>query len=332
MLIDETFIKNNKKHLVGLCDNCGTRFDRELSYANKMQYCSTKCMGKGRTKNALKDYNCENCTKVFTRANRSKKNRFCSPDCSIEFQANKNRSLITCKYCTKTLITTNSRYCSKKCRELQKTKKFVDLKTEFLKRPKDDYKKYLDEKGRYTNCVICEKTLENLYAQKLFCGRVCRIVGAELGIRYTPIFIDKECLSCGETFQEKIGTADRLQKKYCTHACYLKVNKKAGKRFVSLLNDDAVVFHSSWELRFAATCMRFDIPCRRYDGDPISTTAGDYYPDFIVGRNDDIIEIKGYIEKSAEVKIETAHKILGDRYKVLLEEDLKKFEETGELV
>lgn len=338
MLTDETFIKNNKKHVVGFCDNCGKRFDRELSYANKMQYCSTTCMGKGRTKNALKDYTCENCTKPFQRPVSFGKNRFCSQDCSIEFQANKNRKLITCANtdCNKKLVTTNSKYCSKKCKNSHTTKKFVnlklDLKTKFLKKPKDYYKKYLDEKGRYTNCVICEKTLDKPYAQKLFCDRRCRTVGGELGIRYTPIFIDKECLSCGKTFQERIGETKSHQKKYCTHDCYLKVNKKAGKRYVSLLGEEAVVYHSGWELRFAATCLRFDIPCRRYDGDPISTTVGDYYPDFIAGENDDIIEIKGYLDKKAEIKINTAHQIFGDRYKILLEEDLKRFEETGELV
>ena len=332
MLIDKKFIVNTRTHLVGICDVCGSEFDKDISYANSMKYCSNECSGKARTQKALKSFTCENCMNIFQRPNSYGKNRFCSQHCSRQFQANQNRKWLTCKYCNKELITTNNIYCSKKCRELQKTKKFVDLKTKFLKRPKNDYKKYLDERGRYTNCVICEKKLDKPYAQKLFCGRVCRIVGTNLGIRYTPIFVDKECLSCKKIFQEKIGETDSHKKKYCSHACYLKVNKKAGKKFVSLLDEEAVVFHSTWELRFAAACYKHNLLWRRYDGDPIHTEVGDYYPDFIVGNNDNIVEIKGYIDENAVIKTEKAREIFGDKYYLLLEEQLMHFEETGELI
>jgi hypothetical protein len=120
--------------------------------------------------------------------------------------------------------------------------------------------------------------------------------------------------------------------KYCSNQCSHKEVKSVRDKFVMELGDKAVVFHSMWEMRFVVACDKYNIPWRRYDGELIVTSVGNYRPDFFVGENDDIVEIKGYLDSDSAIKIEAGKQYFGDRYKVLLEEDLKQFEETGILI
>ncbi len=89
------------------------------------------------------------------------------------------------------------------------------------------------------------------------------------------------------------------------------------------------------ETRFAAACDKFGIPWRRYDGPDIITPLGNHRPNFIInlieGR-EDIIEIKGQFEYEDLIKSEKAKEIYGKRYSLLLERDLKYFEENGIII
>jgi len=137
------------------------------------------------------------------------------------------------------------------------------------------------------------------------------------------------CLSCGEEFTKPASYASAM--KYCSNKCSHSERKRVRDRYVMTLHEDAIIFRSTWELRFVATCLRFGIPWRRYDGDYIETSVGNYRPDFIVGVKEYIVEVKGFLNMESIIKIEAGKQEFGDRYKVILEEDLIQFEETGEL-
>jgi hypothetical protein len=62
------------------------------------------------------------------------------------------------------------------------------------------------------------------------------------------------------------------------------------------MTEGAVVFHSGWEIRFWAVCLRVGVPIRSYDGPDIQTSAGIYRPDFMVG-DDLVVEVKGWEDR-----------------------------------
>lgn len=95
---------------------------------------------------------------------------------------------------------------------------------------------------------------------------------------------------------------------YCSNACSHRQQKKVRDKFVLNLNEHAVVFHSGWEIRFWALCLRFDIPIRSYDGPDIQTSVGIYRPDFIIETlvGERIVEVKGYLRPGNQEKVEEA--------------------------
>lgn len=114
------------------------------------------------------------------------------------------------------------------------------------------------------------------------------------------------CLGCGEPFERPYTYPGKL--KYCSNKCSHGQVKKVRDKFIADLPEGAVVFHSGWEIRFWATCLRFSIPIRSYDGPDIQTSQGVYRPDFIieVDDRDIIIDVKGYLRKESEQKITDA--------------------------
>lgn len=103
------------------------------------------------------------------------------------------------------------------------------------------------------------------------------------------------CVGCGEEFERPWFYPGKL--KYCSNACSHKQVKKVRDKFIADLPEGAVVFHSGWEIRFWSVCLRLDIPIRSYDGPDIQTSQGIYRPDFIIGPDDLIVEIKGWEDR-----------------------------------
>lgn len=102
------------------------------------------------------------------------------------------------------------------------------------------------------------------------------------------------CLGCGSEFVRPRVYPGK--KKYCSNACSHRQVKKVRDKFIADLPEGAVVFHSGWEIRFWALCLRLDVPIRSYDGPDIQTSQGTYRPDFIVG-DDVVVEIKGWVDR-----------------------------------
>lgn len=134
----------------------------------------------------------------------------------------------------------------------------------------------------------------------------CRICGVSTG-SYNRTFCDDHrpkpgqkalprkvavCLGCGEEFSRPGSWRGKMN--YCSNKCSHHEVKSVRDKFVLNLNDKAIVFHSGWEIRFVAVCMRLKIDWRRYDGPDFETPVGTYRPDFIIGPDDLIIEVKGW--------------------------------------
>lgn len=176
------------------------------------------------------------------------------------------------------------------------------------------------------NCLTCEKEIVG-YKTKLYCSSECRKAAGNYkkpGKTKSAI-----CVGCAEEFTRPISYASAM--KYCSNECSHKETKKVRDKFVMELNEDAIVFHSTWELRFVAACYRYGIPWRRYDGDAIETSVGNYRPDFIVGKQGYVVEIKGHMNYESMIKTEEAKNILGEQYLLVLEKDLIEFENTSNL-
>lgn len=109
------------------------------------------------------------------------------------------------------------------------------------------------------------------------------------------LMITHTCLGCGETFERRYNYPGKL--KYCSNKCSHSQQKKVRDKFIADLPEGAVVFHSGWEIRFWSVCLRLDIPIRSYDGPDIQTSQGVYRPDFIIGQDDLIVEIKGWEDR-----------------------------------
>jgi len=176
------------------------------------------------------------------------------------------------------------------------------------------------------DCLTCNNTYVG-YANSKYCSSECRKAAGNYkkpGKTKSAI-----CIGCGEEFTRPSSYASAM--KYCSNKCSHSEIKRVRDRYVMTLHEDTIVFRSTWELRFVAACLRFGLPWRRYDGDYIETSEGNYRPDFIAGLEEYVVEIKGYMNFESAVKIEAGRQAFGDKYILLLEEDLIRFEETGEL-
>jgi len=137
------------------------------------------------------------------------------------------------------------------------------------------------------------------------------------------------CVGCGEEFTKPASYPSAM--KYCSNKCSHHEVKSVRDKFILELGDKAIVFHSMWELRFAAACDKHNIPWRRYDGPDIITPLGNHRPDFIT-HDENIVEIKGQFDYEDLIKTEKTKEIYKRKYFLLFEEELKYFEETGILV
>jgi hypothetical protein len=130
------------------------------------------------------------------------------------------------------------------------------------------------------------------------------------------------CLGCGEPFERPIWYPGK--KKYCSTRCQHKEQKKTTD-VGALLNDKGtLIFRSTWEIRFYAAALRFDIPIRSYDGPDIETSLGLYRPDFII--NDTPVDVKGWLRPESEIKCHEAG------VRLVTKEDLLFFEQHGWLL
>ncbi|ATN87546.1 hypothetical protein SEA_DIRTMONSTER_94 [Mycobacterium phage DirtMonster] len=118
--------------------------------------------------------------------------------------------------------------------------------------------------------------------------------------------ITATCLCCGEEFTRPENYPGKM--KYCSNACSHRQVKKVRDKFIADLPEGAIVFHSGWEIRFWAACLRFDIPIRSYDGPDIETSQGVYRPDFIIGKPNEerVVDVKGWLRPESEVKCREA--------------------------
>ena len=135
--------------------------------------------------------------------------------------------------------------------------------------------------------------------------------------------ITHTCIGCGEDFERPWNYPSKL--KYCSNACSHRQVKKVRDKFIADLPEGAVVFHSGWEIRFWAICLRLDIPIRSYDGPAIKTPVGLYRPDFIVPDphgNETVVDVKGWSERPG-----TPEKLMSSGVVVIDEVRLKRFEE-----
>ena len=133
-----------------------------------------------------------------------------------------------------------------------------------------------------------------------YCSAECR---KRWGIKAPVRTITHVCIGCGQEFERPWNYPSKL--KYCSNACSHRQVKKVRDKFIADLPEGAVVFHSGWEVRFWAVCLRFGLPIRSYDGPDIETSLGIYRPDFIV--NGHIVDVKGWLRQESEAKIQEAH-------------------------
>gem|GEM_PF-5326545 len=131
--------------------------------------------------------------------------------------------------------------------------------------------------------------------------------------------VTKICLGCGEEFTRPHYFPGKL--KYCSNKCAHTEVKKVRDKYIADLPEGAVVFKSMWEIRFVAACARLGVDWRRYDGPDVETSQGTYRPDFIVGPNDLIIEVKGWEDRpgTPEKLLESGVLVIGKTHLEVLE-------------
>lgn len=139
----------------------------------------------------------------------------------------------------------------------------------------------------------------------------------------------KICPICGEKFYNK-------KRKYCSDECrnkgkFIKLSNAAKKRNFGGYHPNSIKNHhhgnykgihcdSSWELAYLVYCLEHNIDIKRCTEVRyyiLNKKKCKYFPDFVV--NNQIIEIKGYFSKVAQIKSEQNPDI-----KVLLYDDLKE--------
>lgn len=237
--------------------------------------------------------NCAVCDKEFTRR-KGKVGTVCSIKCRAVKQKKEGREARTCTQCGKEFTNyhrQDQNTCSVKCAAQARSA------------------------GRnYPACETCGKPTGSYY--RAFCDD-------HLGTRKGRKPAERKaatCLGCGEEFSRPGHWRGKMH--YCSNKCSHSQQKKVRDKFILNLNEHAVVFHSGWEIRFWAACLRFGIPIRSYDGPDIDTPAGIYRPDFIIN-DDTVVEVKGYLRPDGATKVLSATVLVVDQ------ETLLRFESGG---
>ena len=282
-------------------------------------------------------------------------NKYCSEDCKKKYWIyNTAPKLCSCGNAITPKKTPNgsitwNKYCSDECIKNYSNKN----KSKIVYCPCGNEAEHkLTPKGKYKWNKYCSTGCRKLYYSRTIKPKICACGGdiphkiQPSGYPYWTKYCSDECrktygnypkgrtksatcLGCGLEFTRPASYPTVM--KYCSNECSHKEIKSVRDKFVLELGDKAIVFHSMWEMRFIVACDKYNIPWRRYDGDLIKTSIGNYRPDFIVGADEKIVEVKGRFDNEDKIKTEKAKEIFGDKYLLLFEEDLKKFEETGEL-
>lgn len=208
---------------------------------------------------------CAVCGKEFTRR-KGKVGVVCSVECRTEKQRRDDKEDRTCTVCSNVFNNyhrQSQNTCSVSCAAKARSN------------------------GRnYPSCEVCGEPTGGY--DRAFCPTHRRSrSGRKPMPRLTAI-----CVGCGEEFSRPGHWKGQM--KYCSNKCSHHEVKSVRDKFVLNLNDKAIVFHSGWEIRFVAVCMRLKIDWRRYDGPDFETSVGTYRPDFIIGPDDLIIEVKGW--------------------------------------
>lgn len=190
-------------------------------------------------------------------------------------------------------------------------------------RPEQKYcsRKCIPAKGRKHN--VCPCGVNTGSYQKKYCTPEHR---ERWGGKKPPArLVTHVCIGCGKPFDRPWFYPGKT--KYCSNKCSHSEVKKVRDKFIADLPEGAVVFHSGWEVRFVAACMRLEIPWRRYDGPDIETSQGIYRPDFIVAGSagdvigDTVIEIKGWEDRpgTPEKLAESGVLVIGKKHLEVLE-------------
>lgn len=286
---------------MSVCVNCNSEFDQKNKY-RETKTCSTKCRYEMSAKStraksgAIMISACQGCGTDFE--NRvAKPKKFCTWDCMVKHRVEDSRQSRICEGCGNEFThfkRQDQRTCSPACRN----------KVTARQRDKN-----------YPKCVTCGIPTGSY--NRIYCDEHRPRTGQKPAPRKVA-----RCLGCGEEFSRPSGWQGKMH--YCSNACSHKQVKSVRDKYVAILNEKAVVFHSGWEIRFWAVCLRFDIPIRSYDGPDIDTSAGTYRPDFIVN-GDTVIDVKGWLRPESEVKYREAGIHLVSR------DDLLEFERSGVL-
>ncbi|QWT30380.1 HNH endonuclease [Mycobacterium phage I3] len=263
----------------------------EKPHERAARTCSTECGKKLRAQAMKKSYaesgswvtaTCARleCGQEFQHR-RSKPQRFCSKTCYNQMAHEAAVVSRTCGECGKPMTAfkrQDQQFCSTVCRN----------RNTAAKRTKN-----------YPTCQICGVSTGSY--NRIFCDDHRPKPGRAAQPRKVAV-----CLGCGEEFSRPAHWQGKL--KYCSNACSHRQVKKVRDKFIADLPEGAVVFHSGWEIRFWAACLRFDIPIRSYDGPDIKTSEGVYRPDFIIGKpgEERVVDVKGWLRPESEVKCREA--------------------------
>jgi hypothetical protein len=264
---------------------------------------------------------CQNCGREFEQPNKYRESKTCSKECRYALSGRSNKETQggqyldrECPQCGST-FDGKATYCSRKCSNKARSGDNHPARVA------------VQERG-YPSCTVCGEPTQ--HTQRNTCPRhrrgwqprevpVCPCGQPAENVRSKycseehrkqwgrkpPVeMVTKTCLGCGEEFTRPWFFPGKM--KYCSNACSHKQIKKVRDKFIADLPDGAVVFHSGWEIRFWAACLRFDIPIRSYDGPDIQTSVGTYRPDFIVTDRERIVDVKGYLRDESAQKINEA--------------------------
>lgn len=267
------------------CEYCNKTFQQKSKYPSKWtKTCSVECrrlLAAKSTRESSGRYEtatCIGCGNEYQNAVKKPK-KYCTWDCMMDYRAREARDSRTCQVCGTTFTffkRQDQRTCSAACRN-----KLTGSLRE----------------NHYPECTECGSSTgsyNRIYCDEHRPGRP--------GRKPTPRKT-ATCLGCGEEFSRPGTWPGKMN--YCSNKCSHSQQKKVRDKFVLNLNEHAVVFHSGWEIRFWAACLRFDIPIRSYDGPDIQTPAGTYRPDFIIN-DDTVVEVKGWLRPESAVKIDSA--------------------------
>lgn len=263
---------------------------------------------------------CVICSNEFT-PKKGSKAKTCSPICREKYRVQRTVEVSVredawvtkaCAVCGKEFTRRKDKVgvvCSVECRGVKQTKEAQTASTCTVCGKK--FTHYARQE-RGTCSVKCAARTRDINFPK------CRVCGVSTG-SYNRIYCGEHrpsrpgrkplprkvatCLGCGEEFSRPAGYPGKMH--YCSNKCSHSQQKKVRDKYALIMNDHAVVFHSGWEIRFWAACLRFDIPIRSYDGNDIETSEGVYRPDFIIW-DDTVVDVKGWLRPESEVKCREA--------------------------